>query len=80
MIAAKYIGPLEEMVRIYQIYKSMGKVEKLSERGLCRLVRTLLKEYERTIDRVVEKLYVRVGVVSSMGSWEDTNGGGPAGI
>ncbi len=80
MIAAKYIGPLEEMVRIYQIYKFMGKVEKLSMRDLCRLVRILLKEYERTIDGIVEKLYVRVGVVNSMGSWEDTNGGGPAGI
>ena len=44
-----YIGPLEEMARIYQIYKSLGKVEKLSKRGMRRLARILLDEYMKRV-------------------------------
>ncbi len=45
------------MVRIYQVYKSLGRVEKLTKRDLRRLARILLEEYMR-----------RTGVVNSMNS------------
>ena len=56
IVVTKYIGPLEEMVHIYQIYKSLGKVERLSKRDLRRLARMLLEEYGKAIDRAIEKL------------------------
>ena len=48
-----YIGPLEEMTRIYQIYKSLGKIEKLSKRDIRRLAKLLLEEYMKKISHVV---------------------------
>jgi len=30
VVAAKCLSPLEEMVRVYQLYKALGKVERLS--------------------------------------------------
>ncbi len=49
-----YIGPLEEMARVYQLYKSLGKVEKLTKRDLRRLARILLEEYVRRVEQVVK--------------------------
>ena len=75
VVVTKYIGPLEEMARIWQLYKTLGKVEKLSKRDLRRLARILLQEYGKAIDSAVEKLCV----VNSKENWRGT-GGGPAGI
>ncbi len=74
IVVTKYIGPLEEMVRVFQLYKSLGKVEKLSKRDLRRLARILLQEYEKAIDKAVEKLYTRTGVVNSTENPQEGNG------
>ncbi len=58
IVVTKYLGPLEEMVRVYQLYKALGKVEKLSKRDIRRLARTLLQEYDKAIARAVEKMCV----------------------
>ena len=50
-LVTKYIGPLEEMARVYQLYKSLGKVERLSKRDLRRLARILLQEYLEALER-----------------------------
>ena len=45
-MVTKYIGPLEEMVLIYQVYKSLGKVEHLAKRDpSAGSPRILLEEY-----------------------------------
>ncbi len=74
VVVTKYIGPLEEMVRIYQIYKSLGKVEKLSKRDIQRLAKILLQEYEKAINRAVERLYTRTSVVNSMENPREPSG------
>jgi len=77
VVVTKYIGPLEEMIRIWQLYKTLGKVEKLSERDLRRLARIFLQEYSKAIDSAVEKLCVVNLKESRAGRWHV---GGPAGI
>ena len=54
-----YIGPLEEMARIYQIYKTLGKVEKLTKRDLRRLAKVIAEE----ISKKIRKDVVNSGVV-----------------
>ncbi len=61
-----YIGPPEEMARIYQIYKSLGKVEKLTKRDLRRLARILLEEYMKKMS-VVNSKKIDGGVVRRPG-------------
>ena len=58
----------------YIIYKSLGKVEKLSKRDIWRLAKILLHEYEKAIDSTVERLVVKTSVVNSMGNPQDANG------
>ena len=55
-----YIGPLEEMAQVYQIYKSLGKAEKLTKRDLRRLARILLEEYMKKMSVVNSKRTGRV--------------------
>ncbi len=74
IVITKYIGPLEEMVRVFQLYKSLGKVKKLSKRDLRRLAKMLLQEYEKAIDKAVEKLYTRTSVVNSMENPREPSG------
>ena len=62
-----YVGPLEEMVRIFQLYKSLGKVEKLSKRDIRRLAKMLLDEY-------LKKLAKRSVVNSTRKQRSDGNG------
>ena len=50
-----YIGPLEEMARVYQVYKSLRKVEKLTKRDVRRPARALLEEYVRKLSVVNSK-------------------------
>ncbi len=81
VVVTKYIGPLEEMVRVYQLYKSLGKVERLSRRDLRRLARLLLEEYGKAIDSAVARLCWQVQVVNARKSDGEALGiGGPAGI
>ncbi len=42
-VSTFYIGLLEEMARVYQIYKSLGKVERLTKRDICRLAGYFLR-------------------------------------
>ncbi len=70
MVITKYIGPLEEIVRVYQLYKTLGKVERLSKRDLRRFARILLREYEKAIARAVEKMCV----VNSMENQQEVDG------
>ncbi len=51
LIVTKYTGPLEEIMRIFQVYKSLGKVEKLSKRDSRKSTRILLLEYGNAIDK-----------------------------
>ena len=74
IVITKYIGPLEELVRVFQLYKSFGEVEKLSKRDLRRLAKILLQEYEKAIDKAVEKLYTRTSVVNSMENPREPSG------
>ncbi len=69
VVVTKYLGPLEEMVRIYQLYKSLGKVQKLSKRDIRRLAKTLLQEYDKAIVKAVEKLCV----VNSTGNGQEAS-------
>ncbi len=48
-VVTNYIGPLDEMARIFQIYKSLGKVEKLSRRDLRRLAKMIVEELARKL-------------------------------
>ncbi len=48
-VVTNYIGPLEEMTHIYQVYKSLGKVEKLSKRDLRRLAKMIVEEIAKKI-------------------------------
>ena len=50
-LITKYIGPLEEIARVYQLYKSLRKVERLSKRDIRRLARILLKEYLNVLEK-----------------------------
>ncbi len=53
------------MVRVFQLYKSLGKVEKLSLRGTCVVSPSYFsREYEKAIDKAVEKFYTRTSVVN----------------
>ncbi len=64
------------MVRVFQLYKSLGKVEKLSLRGTCVVSPSYFsREYEKAIDKAVEKFYTRTSVVNSM-----ENPGEPSGV
>ena len=51
-VVTNYIGPLDEMARVFQIYKSLGKVEKLSKRDLRRLAKMIVKEITKKINVV----------------------------
>ncbi len=51
-VYTQYIGPLEEMVRVWQLYKSLGKVEKLSKRDLRRLAKIIVQEYNKAIEKL----------------------------
>ncbi len=70
IVVTKYLGPLEEMVRVYQLYKSLGKVQRLSKRDIRRLAKTLLQEYDKAIMKAVE----RFCVVNSMGNGREPSG------
>ncbi len=50
-----YIGPLEEMARVYQVYKTLGKVERLSKRDLRRLAKMIVEEIAKKL-RVVNSM------------------------
>ncbi len=58
IVVTKYLGPLEGMVRVYRLYKSLGRVQKLSKRDIRRLAKTLLQEYDKAIMEAVEKFCV----------------------
>ncbi len=51
-VITQYIGPLDEMVRVFQVYKSLGKVEKLSKRDLRRLAKMIVEEIIKKINVV----------------------------
>ncbi|GEM_PF-6139477 len=68
-----YIGPLEEMARIYQVYKSLGKVKKLTKRDLRRLARILLEEYMKRMRVVTPRRLMEVWC-----GGRDLNPGSPA--
>ncbi len=51
-VITDYIGPLEEMARVFQVYKSLGKVEKLSKRDLRRLAKLIVEEIVKKMNVV----------------------------
>ncbi len=65
-VITQYIGPLEEMARVFQIYKTLGKVEKLSKRDLRILAKMIVEEIIKKLD-VVNSSRKQVGVVRRPG-------------
>ncbi len=79
-VYTQYIGPLEEMVRIWQLYKSLGKVEKLSKRDLRRLARLVVEEYSRAIEKLCSVVNSKEQRREAMEEWwarGDLNPGPP---
>ena len=50
-------------------------MEKLSKRDIRRLAKILLQEYEKAIDKTIERLVAKTGVVNSMGNPREPSGG-----
>lgn len=68
-MTTKYLGPLEKITQVYQLYKTLGKVKMHSKHDFQRLIRVLLRKYDKAISKAVEKLCV----LNSKKSSRETN-------
>ena len=50
-LVTKYIGPLEEMVRVYQLYKAGVGVQRLTKRDIRRIAKAVVEEYTKAIEK-----------------------------
>ncbi len=79
-VYTQYIGPLEEMVRVWQLYKTLGKVEKLSKRDLRRLAKIIVQEYNKAIEKLCTVVNSKEQRRETMEKWwtgRDLNPGPP---
>ncbi len=75
-VVTRYVGPLEEMSRVYMVYKSLGKVERLSRRDLRRLAKAIVEELEKKL-AVVNSSSIQPGNKSREWARGDLNPGPP---